>query len=57
MRVRVSELCCTWVMEPPRYEMGESWCTLVPGMPLVILPPCTAGMEPASTYHRVGVSS
>lgn len=32
----------TWVMEPPLWETEESECILVPGMPLVMLPPWTA---------------
>lgn len=38
--------CFTWVMEPPRWETEGSECILVPGMPLVMLPPWTAEMEP-----------
>lgn len=32
-------------MEPPRWETEESGCILVPGMPLVMLPPWTAEIE------------
>lgn len=35
----------TWVMEPPRWETEESECILIPGMPLVMLPPWTAEIE------------
>lgn len=35
------------MMEPPLWETEDSECILVPGMPLVMLPPCTADIEAA----------
>lgn len=51
----LSEL--TWVMEPPLWEIEESEWILVPGMPLVILPPWTAGIAAARIKGKRSISS
>lgn len=47
----------TWVMEPPLWETEESEWILVPGMPLVILPPWTAGIAAARIKWKRSISS
>lgn len=55
MQYMPSEL--TWVMEPPLWEIEESEWILVPGMPLVILPPWTAGIAAARIKGKRSISS
>lgn len=40
-------------MEPPRWETEESGCILVPGMPLVMLPPWTAEREAGKKIIKI----